>query len=141
GAGNTGGNALVVMAGWRNKPNTKNPPSGGPPPARKHDHAVPDPDERFEPLLDIRHHHEVVDERIRRLCGDDAGLGQPDVAHGRIALFCVTDRRAFHRPLHRARTTPGADVETAQPEVIADLFRVLVLDARDRMAAPAHDQL
>jgi hypothetical protein len=35
----------------------------------------------------------------------------------------------------------GADVEPAQAEVIADLFRVVVFDARDRMTAPADDRI
>ena len=45
----------------------------------EHDDAVADADERFEALLDVRHDHEVVDDRVRRLGGDDAGLGDADV--------------------------------------------------------------
>ncbi len=97
--------------------------------------------EGFEALLDVRHDHQMVDDRIRRLGGDDAGLGDADVAVGAAALLGVADGGALHRPLHRPRAAAGADVEAAQAELVADLLGVLVFVALDRMATPAHDQV
>ena len=79
--------------------------------AGEHDDAVADAHERFEALLDVRHDHQVVDDRVRRFGGDDAGLGDADVAVVAAALLGVRDGRALHRPLHRARAAAGADVE------------------------------
>ena len=44
------------------------------------------------------------------------------------ALLGVRDRRALHRPLHRAGAAAGADVESAQAHLVADALGVLVLD-------------
>ncbi len=43
--------------------------------ARKYDDRMRDAHERFEALLDVRHDHEIVDDRVRRFRRDDAGLG------------------------------------------------------------------
>ena len=100
-----------------------------------------DPHERFQPLLHIRHDHEFIDDRVRRLGGNDPRLADTDVTTVLDALLGVTDGRAFHRPLHRARSTAGADVQLPEPERVADLFRVQVLFAADRVPAPAHDNV
>src|SRR5207342_1805228 len=106
--------------------------------AREYDEAVADAHERLESLLDVRHDHEVVDDRVRRFGRDDPGLGHADVAGAATALLGVRDRRAFHRTLHRTRAAPGADVQTPQSEFVADLLRVAVFVAVDRVSTPAH---
>ena len=53
----------------------------------------------------------------------------------------MRDGRAFHRPLHRPRAAAGADIQPAQAELVADQLGVVVLLARDRVAAPAHHEV
>ena len=114
---------------------------GGADAAREHDEAVRHAHEGLEPLLDVGQDHEVVDDGVRRLGGDDAGLGEADVAAADDALLGVADGRALHRALHGARAAAGADIEAAQAELVADLLGVLVFDPVDGVAAPAHDQV
>src|SRR5690606_23252363 len=82
-----------------------------------------------------------VDDRVGRFRGDDAGLGDADVVIVAAALLGVGDGGALHRALHRAGAAAGADVDVAQAELVADRLGVVVLPARDRVAAPAHDQV
>ena len=109
--------------------------------AREHDDAVPHAHEGFQALFDVRHDHQVIHDRIRRLGGDDARLGDADVAHAAMALLGVGDRRALHRSLHRARAAAGADIEPTQTQLVADLLGVEIFVAVDRMAAPADHQI
>ena len=78
---------------------------------------------------------------IRRLGGDDAGLGEPDVAPADDALLGMADGGALHRALHGTRAAAGAHVQAAQAELVADLLGVLVFLVADRMSAPADDQV
>ena len=78
---------------------------GGPHAAGEGDDAVSEPYEGFQPLLDVRHDDQLVDDRIRRFGGDDARLGDADVAVVDAALFGVRDGRALHRSFHRTRST------------------------------------
>src|SRR5581483_7125647 len=103
--------------------------------------AVSEAHEGFEALLDVRHDDELVDDRIRRLGGDDAGLREADVAAVIDALLGVTDGRALHRALHRPRSTAGADVQAAKPQFVADALAVLLFVGADRVTAPAYDQV
>ena len=57
------------------------------------------------------------------------------------ALLGMADRRALHRPLHRARAAACADRKTPEPELVAHLLGVVVLLARDGVPAPADDQV
>src|SRR5690606_8484522 len=107
----------------------------------EHHEPVADPDERLQPLLDVRHDHQVVDDRIRRLGGDDPRFGDADVAGVVLALLGVGDGRALHRALHGARAAAGADVQATQAHLVADFLGVGVLVAVDRVAAPAHGQV
>ena len=100
-----------------------------------------EPDERFQALLDVRHDDEVTDDRIRGFRRDDARLGKPDVAPADNSLLGVADRGALHRTLHRTRTAAGAHIQTAQTQFVSDLLRIIVFLARDRVTAPAHDQI
>ena len=109
--------------------------------AGKHDDAVRQAHERLEALLDVRHDHELVDDRVGRLGGDDAGLGDADVAAVLDALLGMADGGALHRALHGARAAAGADVQAAQAHLVADVLRVLVLVGADRVAAPAHHEI
>src|SRR5690606_17994332 len=110
-------------------------------PAREDDDAVAEADERLQALLDIRHDHELVDDGIRRLGRNDAGLRQTDIAAGLDALLGVADVGALHGAFHGARTAAGADVEAAQAEFIPYALGVVVLLAADGMAAPADDEI
>src|SRR5690606_8429739 len=47
--------------------------------AGKYDDGVRRADDRFEPLFDVRHDHELIHDRIGRFGRDDAGLGDADV--------------------------------------------------------------
>ncbi len=98
-------------------------------------------DECLEALLDVRQDHELIDNRIRRLGRDDARLGDADIAPVPDALLRMADRRPLHRALHRARTATGAYRKAAQAEFVADLLGVIVFLARDRVPAPANDQV
>ena len=109
--------------------------------AREDDDAVADTDEGFQALLDVRQDHQFVDDRVRRLGGDDARLGQAQVAAAAHALLGMGDGRALHRPFHHAGTAAGADVQLAQAQFVADFLGVLIFLAADRVAAPAHHQL
>ena len=109
--------------------------------AREHDDAVRQAHEGLEALLDVRHDHELVHDRVRRLGGDDAGLGDADVAAVLDALLGVADGRALHRALHGAGAAAGAHVQAAQAHLVADVLGVLVFVAADRVAAPAHHQI
>src|SRR3546814_9793683 len=91
--------------------------------------------------LDVRHDHQLVDDRVRRLGGDDARLGDADVARAALALLGVGDGGALHRTLHRAGAAAGADVQAAQAQLVADVLGVLVLVAVDGVAAPADDEV
>ncbi len=80
---------------------------------------------------------QLVDDRVGRLRGDDAGLGDADVAAVLDALLGMADGRALHRALHRARSAARADVEAAQPHLVADALAVLVLVGRRSSARPS----
>ena len=108
--------------------------------AREHDDRVRHPHERLEPLLHVRQDHELVADRVRRFGRDDRRLREPQVAPRANALLGVPDGRAFHRALHRAGAAARADVETLEPERVADDLRVVVLLALDGVAAPADDE-
>jgi hypothetical protein len=110
-------------------------------PAWEHHECVSGAHEGFEPLLDVRHDHEGVDDGVRRLRRDDPGLADADVAPRANALLRMRDRRALHGTLHRARAAARADVQPAQAELVADVLRVVVLEAADRVPAPAHDEI
>ena len=114
---------------------------GGADTAGKHDDAVRQAQERLEPLFDVRHDDQLVDDRVRRLGGDDAGLGDAEKAAMRDALLGVPHAGALHRRLHRARAAAGADIECPQAELVADALGVAVFGVADRVPAPAHHQI
>ena len=55
--------------------------------AGEHDDAVAHAHEGLQALLDVRHDHQVVDDRVGRFGGDDARLGDADVA--RLLVRCL----------------------------------------------------
>ena len=91
-------------------------------PAGKHHDAMPGAHEGFQALLDVGHDDQGVDDRIRRFGGDDARLGNADVAAIANALLGVADGGALHRTFHRAGTAAGADVHAAHAKFVADGF-------------------
>ncbi len=109
--------------------------------ARENHDAVPQSDEGFQALFDVRHDHQLTDDGIGRFGRDDAGLGDPQVAAVDDALLGVPDGRALHGALHGARAAARAHVQAAQPQLIADFLGVVVFDPPDGMAAPAHHQI
>ena len=109
--------------------------------ARKNDDAVTQADERLQALLDVRHDHQVTDDRIGRFGRDDAGFGDAQVASIDDALLRVPDGGALHGSLHGAGTASRADIQAAKPQLIADLLGVIVFDAADGMTAPADDEI
>ncbi|SUI48355.1 Uncharacterised protein [Serratia marcescens] len=111
---------------------------GGADAAREDNDAMRDAHEGFQAFFDVRHDHQLVHQRVRRLGGDDRRLGHADEAAVAVTLLRVTDRRAFHRRFHRARPAAGADVQLAQAQLAADLARVQIFVLVDRVAAPAH---
>ena len=50
----------------------------------------------------------------------------------------MTDGRALHGTFHGAGTTAGADVQSAQSQLIAHFLGIIVFLAANRVAAPAH---
>ena len=108
--------------------------------ARKNDDAVPQPHERLQALLDVRHDDQLADDGIRRLGRDDARLGDAQIAAVDDALLRMPDGGALHRPLHGAGPAARAHIEAAQAEFVADFLGVVVLDAADGMPSPAHHQ-
>ena len=69
------------------------------------------------------------------------GLGDADVAAVLDALLGMADGGALHGALHRARAAARADIERAQAQLVADVLRVLVFGAADRVPAPADDEV
>ena len=114
---------------------------GGADAAGEHDDAVGHAQKRLQALLDVRHDHQLVDDRVGRFGGDDARLGNTQVAALAAALLGVRHMGAFHRPLHGAGPAAGADVQLAQPQLVADALGVVVLFPGNRMPAPAHHQI
>ena len=55
--------------------------------AREHHDAMRQAHEGLQALFDVRHDHQLVDDRVRRFGGDDAGLGDADVAAA--AMRCL----------------------------------------------------
>ncbi len=109
--------------------------------AREDDDAVADAHKSLQALFDVRQDHQFVDDRVRRLGGNDAWLGQAQVAAARQALFGVGNGGALHGALHYAGAATRANVQLAQAQLVAHLFGVFVLVGVDRVAAPAHHHL
>ena len=114
---------------------------GGAHPARKDDDAMADPQKRLQPLFDVRHDHQLVDDGVRGLGGDDAGLGDAQIAAALETLFGVGHMGAFHWPLHGTRATAGADILVTQAELIAHALAVVVFLPGNTVAAPADHQV
>src|SRR5690606_17288334 len=114
---------------------------GGARATREHHDGVRAADERFETLLDVRHDDQLIDDRIGRLGGDDAGLGHADVTTVADTLLGMTDGGALHRALHRTRTAASAHAQRAQAEFVTDALGVVVLGSADGMTAPADHQV
>ncbi len=53
----------------------------------------------------------------------------------------MADGSPLHRAFHSAWTAACAYIEAAQPHVVPDTFRVVVLSARNGVPAPAHDEI
>ncbi len=102
---------------------------------------MPHPHEGLETLFDVRENHQLADDGIRRLRGNDARLGQPDVAALGCPLLGMPDRRALHGTLHGAGTAARAHIQAAQAHLIPDPFRVVIFGITDRVATPADDQV
>src|SRR5690606_26034116 len=105
------------------------------------DDAVAHANEGFQALLDVREDHQFVDDGVGGFGGDDARLGQAQVAAAVDALLGVADGGALHRAFHHARSATGADVQAAQAQFAADLIGVLVVVDDDGVADTAHDYL
>ena len=114
---------------------------GGADAAGEHHDAMPEPDECLQALLNVRHDDQLIDNRVGRFCRDDSRLGNAHVSVEVAALLAVRDGCALHRALHRAGTTSGADVHSAQAQFIANLLGVLVFDPIDGVTTPADDQI
>ncbi len=114
---------------------------GGAGAARINDDAVGHAHERLEALLDVGHDHELVDYRVGRLGGNDAGLGHADVATVLDSLLGVSDGGALHGAFHRPGTAAGAHVQTPQAHLVANVLGVFVFVVADRVAAPAYDEV
>src|SRR6266702_2350509 len=82
----------------------------GPGAARENNYAVREAHERLEALFDVGQDHQLIDDRVRRLGGDDAGLCNTDITAMLDTLLGVSDGRALHRALHRSRSTACTDV-------------------------------
>src|SRR5690554_1813636 len=80
---------------------------------KDHD-AVAQTHKGFQAFLDVGHHHQLIDQRVGSFGGDNAGLGNTDVAAIGNSLLGVRQVGTFHRPFHGARTAAGADIQLAQ---------------------------
>ncbi|CRZ53758.1 Uncharacterised protein [Vibrio cholerae] len=67
--------------------------------------------ERFQTFFDIWHDHQLINDRVGRLGGNNRRFGQSEVAVFRITLFGVADRRTFHWAFHRTGATTSTDVQ------------------------------
>ena len=81
--------------------------------ARKHHYAVGQAHKCLQALFHVRHDDQCIDDGIGRLGGDDAGLGDADVAAVADTLLGMSNSRTLHRPLHRAWSAAGADIQGA----------------------------
>ena len=95
----------------------------------------------FQTLFDIRHDHQFVDDRVRRFGRNNARLGDTQITVAIAALLGMGNGGALHRPLHRARTATGADIQTAQTQLVAHILGVDVFLAPDRVSTPAHHDI
>ena len=105
----------------------------------KHDDGMGQAHEGLQPLLDIRHDHQLVDNGIGRLGSDDTRLADTNVAAVLDLLLGMPHRCAFHRPFHGADTAAGNNIQPAQAQGIAHMLGVVVLLSRNSVATPAHD--
>src|SRR3569623_835632 len=71
----------------------------------------------------------------------DARFRDSEIAAAGDALLGMTYGCAFHRSLHGARSAAGTNIHPAQAKLIPDRFRIIVFDARYRMATPADHQI
>ena len=110
-------------------------------PAREDDDAVTQTHEGFQPLLDVRQDHQLVDDGVRRFGGDDGRLGETDVTAVAHPLLGVADGGPLHGALHGTRTAAGTDVELAQTQLATHRPGVLVFHLVDGVAAPADHQV
>lgn len=94
--------------------------------------------EGFQALFDIGQDHELVHDRVGRLGGNDAGLGDSDITSVLDSLLGMADGRTLHRALHGSGPTAGTDVEAAQAHLVTNFLGVLVLFGADRVATPTH---
>ncbi len=114
---------------------------GGADPAREDNDAVTEAHEGFQPLLDIRQDHQLVDDGVGRFGRNDGRLCEADVAAVSYPLFGMADGGPLHRALHGARATAGTDVQLTQAQFAAHGAGVLVFDLVDGVATPADDQV
>ena len=109
--------------------------------AREDNNAVRDTDKRLKTFFDIRHNNQFVNQRVRRLSGDDRRLGHADKTAFFIALLRVTYCRAFHWCFHRARTATGTDIQFAQAELRPHAAGIQVFGFVNRVTTPADDHV
>src|SRR5690554_6737086 len=114
---------------------------GGTDAAGEYDNAVTQADKGLQALLDIRHDHQLVDDGVGRLGGDNARLANDDIASVLDPLLGVRDGGPLHGAFHGTGPAAGTDIQIPQAQLVADFLGVVVLFTADGMAAPADHQI
>ncbi len=109
--------------------------------AREDDDAVGDTDKRLKAFFDIRHNNQFVNQRVRRLSGDNGRFGHADKAPLFVTLLSVSHRRAFHWRFHRAGPATGANVQLTQAELRSHTACVEIFGFVNRVTTPADDHI
>src|ERR1700730_8271282 len=107
----------------------------------ENNYAVREAHECLEAFFDVGQDHQLIDDGVRGLGGDDAGLCNTDIPAMLDTLLGVSDGRALHRTFHGSRTTACADVQSTQAHLVPHFLGVLVFLRADRVTTPTYDEV
>ena len=108
---------------------------------RENHNAVGHAHEGFQTFFDIGQDHQLVNDRVGGFGGNDAGLGNTHITAVLFVLLGMANHGAFHWAFHGARAATGANVQTAQAQLVTNFLGVFVFVAGNRVTAPAHHQI
>jgi len=108
---------------------------------RKHNDTVTGAHKGFQAFFYIWENDQLVDNWIRRFSGNNARFSHTYITAVINTLFVVSYGGALHWAFHGAGTTAGADIQPAQPQLMADFFGVVIFFTADGVSAPTYSQV
>ena len=114
---------------------------GGADPPRKDNDAMADTQEGLKPFFNIWHDHQFIDDGVGGFRGDNARLGNPQIAASFEPLLGMGHMRPFHWALHGPGATTGADILVAQAQLVTHTLAVVVFLAGNAVPPPAHHHI